>query len=330
MPDPILSIEDLRVTFTTEKGDLQAVDGVSLSVQKGRILGVVGESGCGKSVTALSILRLVPDPPGKITNGRILWKERDLLQLPIKEMPDIRGTEIAMIFQDPLTSLNPVFSVGRVFQEVLKKREGLGKLEALKKAEKALAQVGIPDPRERLLSYPHELSGGMKQRVLIALALLSEPELLIADEPTTALDVTIQKQILYLIKDMQKRKEMSVIFITHDLGVIAELCDDVAVMYAGKVVEKADVYALVEKTRHPYTEGLMNSIPRPGIDKSQRLYAIKGTVPSMIDPPRGCRFASRCPYADEKCKAEEPPLREISDSHFVACHYPLGGVNDDS
>ncbi len=320
---PLLEVRDLAVQFRTEAGIARAVDGVSFAVGKGRTLGVVGESGCGKSVTALSLLRLVPDPPGHIARGQIVWKGRDLLGLPAREMPKIRGREIAMIFQDPSASLNPVFTVGRMMGEVIKTRFGLKGRPAMEKAAAALASVGIAEPESRLLNYPHELSGGMKQRVLIAMALLCEPELLVADEPTTALDVTIQKQILFLIAELRQRLGMSVILITHDIGVIAETCDDVLVMYAGRIVESCDVYTLFHGNRHPYTRGLMASLPKRGRDKNDPLPTIEGSVPSIIDPPPGCRFANRCPAKGPRCETEDPALTELGPGHFAACHYPL-------
>lgn len=323
MQQPLLEVRNLKVVFDTEAGELRAVDGAGFTVEKGRTLGIVGESGCGKSVSASSILRLVPSPPGRIVDGEILWKGRDLLKLPIKEMPSVRGREIGMVFQDPMSSLNPVFSVGRLMREVLKHRHGLKGAAADARAIQALEEVGIPDPAARLSNYPHELSGGMKQRVLIAMALLSEPELLIADEPTTALDVTIQKQILHLLRRLQQERGMAIILITHDIGVIAETCDDVAVMYAGRVVERCDVYTLFERNRHPYTRGLLESIPRRGMSKDTPLPTIEGNVPSLINPPVGCRFASRCPYRQERCDREDPLLHAEAPGHEIACHFPL-------
>ena len=319
----LLDVKNLRVDFRGEGGVNHAVDGVSFSVEPGRILGIVGESGCGKSVSAMSVLRLVPDPPGHIAGGEILWKERDLLKLPLREMQDVRGRQIAMIFQDPMASLNPVFTIRRILAEVLEKRFGLKGPRAEERMVQAMNEVGIPDPRSRLSNYPHELSGGMKQRVMIALALMLEPDLLIADEPTTALDVTIQKQILFLMKDLQQRTGMAIILITHDIGVIAETCDDVAVMYAGRVVESCDVYTLFEKPRHPYTRGLLESVPRRGKTKDEPLPTIEGTVPSLFKRHEGCRFAPRCFRAGEECREQEPELREIADGHWVECHFPL-------
>lgn len=319
----LLSIRGLKVHFQTELGVNQAVDGVSLDVEPGRTLGIVGESGCGKSVTALSVMRLVPCPPGRIVSGEILWNDRDVLKLPEKELPEFRGREVAMIFQDPMTSLNPVFTIERLMCEVIVRRFGVGKVEARKRALAALTTVGIPDPETRLGSYPHELSGGMKQRILIAMALLCEPKLLIADEPTTALDVTIQKQILHLMKDLQQKNKMALLLITHDIGVIAETCDDVAVMYAGRVVECASVHALFSHNRHPYTRGLFNSVPKRGLSKETPLPSIEGSVPSLLNPPRGCRFAPRCFRRQDRCTTDDPQLLPVADKHTVACHFPL-------
>jgi oligopeptide/dipeptide ABC transporter ATP-binding protein len=323
MSPPLLEVENLRVEFQTEAGVNHAVDGVGFSVEAGRTLGIVGESGCGKSVSALSVLRLVPSPPGRIVTGEVRWKGRDLLQLPIGEMPAIRGRELAMIFQDPMTSLNPVFTIERQLGEVIQRRFGLKGKAVRDRAIAALDGVGIPEPELRLSSYPHEMSGGMKQRVLIAMALLCEPQLLIADEPTTALDVTIQKQVLHLMKELQRKQGMALILITHDIGVIAETCDDVAVMYAGRVVERCDVYTLFDHNRHPYTRGLLNSVPRRGSSKDKPLASIEGTVPSLLSPPKGCRFAPRCPARQQRCLDEDPVLRSMGDNHQAACHFPL-------
>jgi oligopeptide/dipeptide ABC transporter ATP-binding protein len=320
----ILEVKNLKVNFRGEAGINHAVDGVSFSVNEGRILGIVGESGCGKSVSAMSILRLVPDPPGNIAEGEILWKGKDLLSLPLDQMPDIRGREIAMIFQDPMASLNPVFTIRRLMGEVIKKRFNLKGPQVDQRAIKAMTEVGISDPESRLSAYPHELSGGMKQRILIAMALLCEPQLLIADEPTTALDVTIQKQILFLMKDLQNRTGMSIILITHDIGVVAETCDDVVVMYAGRVVETCSIHDLFQRNRHPYTRGLLNSIPRKGLSKEIPLPTIEGTVPSLVNPPKGCRFADRCSFKQDQCLSDDPLLRELSPRHHAACHFPLG------
>lgn len=319
----LLEVKSLSVQFENEGRVNYAVDNMSFAATSGRILGIVGESGCGKSVSAMSILRLVPNPPGKISGGEIIWKDRNLLKLPLKEMQNVRGREIAMIFQDPMASLNPVFTIRRILGEVLKKNFGIKGEVAERRMVEAMREVGIPDPQSRLSNYPHEMSGGMKQRVMIALALMLEPELLIADEPTTALDVTIQKQILSLMRNLQQRTGMGIILITHDIGVIAETCDNVIVMYAGQVVEKCDVYTLFDNPRHPYTHGLLNSVPKRAHSKDKPLPTIEGTVPSLFKPPEGCRFAPRCPFAQDKCFQEEPVLRELESDHSAACHFPL-------
>jgi peptide/nickel transport system ATP-binding protein/oligopeptide transport system ATP-binding protein len=327
----LLEIDDLKVGFDTEAGLLCAVDGVSCSIGEGRTLGLVGESGCGKSVTATSILRLVPHPPGRILGGEIRYRGADILKLPREDLPKIRGKEIAMIFQDPMTSLNPVFTVEKQMGEVLKLRFGMDREAARKRSAEMLATVGIAEPQSRLNSYPHELSGGMKQRVMIAMALLCEPKLLIADEPTTALDVTIQAQILRLIRDLQKRIGASVLFITHDMAVVAEMCDEVAVMYAGRVVEQASAIDIFKHSRHPYTKGLLRSLPQKNAAKKAELPTIEGVVPSLLHPPVGCRFADRCwkrktlsPDLQKRCFDEDPKLKPFEAS-LVACHYPLTG-----
>ncbi len=328
---PLLEIDNLKVGFDTEAGLVQAVDGVSLSLDKGRTLGLVGESGCGKSVTATSILRLVPSPPGKYLGGEIRFNGTDLLKLPSEELPKIRGKDIAMIFQDPMTSLNPVMTIEKQLGEVLKLRFAMNREEARARAVEMLATVGIADAASRLTNYPHELSGGMKQRVMIAMALLTEPHLLIADEPTTALDVTIQAQILQLIRELQRNTGAAVLFITHDMGVVAEMCDDVAVMYAGRIVEQDDVYDIFRRSRHPYTRGLLRSLPQKGTPKKMELPTIEGVVPSLLDPPKFCRFADRCwkrkrlSAAEQKrCFEEDPQLRPF-EGGLVACHYPVYG-----
>jgi len=325
----LLEIENLKVGFDTEAGLVRAVDGVSLRIEKGRTVGLVGESGCGKSVTATSILRLVPSPPGKIMGGQIRFNGVDLLKLRSDEMPKIRGKDIAMIFQDPMTSLNPVFTVEKQMGEVLTLRFGMDRESARKRSADMLATVGIADPLSRLGNYPHELSGGMKQRVMIAMALLCEPQLLIADEPTTALDVTIQAQILHLIKELQRRTGAAVLFITHDMGVVAEMCDEVAVMYAGRIVEQDDVFDIFKRSAHPYTKGLLRSLPQKGQAKKAELPTIEGLVPSLLHPPTFCRFADRCwkrKRLDEslqnRCFTEDPVLRPF-ESGLVACHYPV-------
>jgi oligopeptide/dipeptide ABC transporter ATP-binding protein len=329
---PLLEVESLQVGFDTEAGLLRAVDGVSFSLEPGRTLGIVGESGCGKSVTASAILRLIPSPPGRILGGAIRFDGTDILQLPRKELSRIRGREIAMIFQDPMTALNPVFTVERQMGEVLTYHFGLDRAAARARSIEMLRTVGIAEPEARLSSYPHELSGGMKQRVIIAMALLAEPRLLIADEPTTALDVTIQAQILDLIKELQARTGAAVIFITHDMGVVAQMCDEVAVMYAGRVVERADIVAIFEHSEHPYTRGLLRSIPRKGIERKSELPTIEGVVPSPLDLPPGCRFSERCWRRKEVSAAEQqrcfeidPPL-EPKAHGLAACHYPVGNL----
>ncbi len=326
---PLLEIENLSVGFETEAGFLHAVDGVSLEIHEGKTLGLVGESGSGKSVTASSVLRLVPDPPGKILGGSIRLAGKDILAMPREDLPKIRGSEVAMIFQDPMTSLNPVFTVEKQLGEVLRLRFGMDRKAARARAVEMLDVVGIPDPEDRLRSYPHELSGGMKQRVMIAMALLSKPKLLIADEPTTALDVTIQAQILQLIRELQRETGTSVLFITHDMGVIAQMCDDVAVMYAGRIVERGAIGDVFERSLHPYTTALLKSIPRRGVGKKGELPTIEGVVPSLFDPPDFCRFADRCwkrktlPESDQKvCYTVDPALRPYGAGH-VACHYPV-------
>jgi peptide/nickel transport system ATP-binding protein len=330
---PLLHVDNLRVGFDTEAGLLRAVDGVSFSVEPGRTFGLVGESGCGKSVTASSILRLIPSPPGRILGGSIRFDGTDILQLPRQELQRFRGQQIAMIFQDPMTSLNPVFTVERQIGEVLSYRFGLDRKASRARAVEMLRTVGIAEPEARLSAYPHELSGGMKQRVMIAMALLSEPRLLIADEPTTALDVTIQAQILDLIRELQRRIGAAVIFITHDMGVVAEMCDEVAVMYAGRIVERGDVLSVFERSEHPYTRGLLQSIPGPGVPRKSQLPTIEGVVPSLLTPPPGCRFADRCwrrrelTEADQRrCVTEEPPLEQKT-FNLAACHYPVGGAS---
>jgi oligopeptide/dipeptide ABC transporter ATP-binding protein len=327
----LLEIENLQVGFDTEAGFVHAVDGVSCRIDAGRTLGLVGESGCGKSVTATSILRLVPTPPGRIYGGEIRFNGTDLLKLRAEDLPKIRGKEIAMIFQDPMTSLNPVFTIEKQMGEVLSLRFGMDRQAARQRSTEMLGTVGIADPASRLTNYPHELSGGMKQRVMIAMALLCEPKLLIADEPTTALDVTIQAQILHLIRELQKRTGAAVLFITHDMGVVAEMCDEVAVMYAGRVVEQGDVYDIFKRSRHPYTKGLLRSLPQKGQPKKAELPTIEGVVPSLLNPPQFCRFADRCwkrkrlsEDLQKKCWNEDPALKPYENG-LVACHYPVAG-----
>lgn len=316
--EKILEVKNLKTYYSTDSGTARAVDGVSFSLGRNRTLGIVGESGCGKSVTALSVMRLVPMPPGYFDGGEIFWKGSDLLKNSEDEMRKLRGNDIAMIFQEPMSSLNPVYTCGnQIVEQILLHRDVSGK-EAKALAVEMLRHVGIPNPSERFDAYPHELSGGMRQRVMIAMALSCDPALLIADEPTTALDVTVQAQILELIGKLQADTGMSVILITHDFGVIAELCEDVLVMYASKVVEEGSVSQIFSDPLHPYTAGLLKSIPRIG-SKKQRLNVIEGNVPSATRLPEGCRFANRCPLADEHCRAFEPQLKEYDTGHRAAC-----------
>ena len=308
----------LHTTFRGETGEVRAVDGVDLSVARGRTLGIVGESGCGKSVTALSIMGLVPQPPGRIAAGEILLDGEDLLKAKPERMRDLRGDQLAMIFQEPMTSLNPAFPVGDQITEALLRHRGIGKEEAKNAAVEMLRRVRIPSPERRAKDYPHQLSGGMRQRVMIAMALACNPKLLIADEPTTALDVTIQAQILELMRALREELGTAIILITHDLGVIAELADDVAVMYAGKVIECCSAEKLFAEPQHPYTIGLLGSIPRLHMER-ERLAAIQGFVPDAAALPEGCRFHPRCPFAVDRCRKEIPQLEEITASHFVAC-----------
>jgi peptide/nickel transport system ATP-binding protein len=316
----ILQISNLHTYFFIDEGVAKAVDGVDLELEEGGTLGVVGESGCGKSVTALSIMRLIPDPPGKIVQGEILFHRDNLLTLDEPEMRKIRGRSISMIFQEPMTSLNPVFQIGDQISEVLRLHEGMSRKDAWDRSIEMLRRVGIPSPERRIQEYPHQLSGGMRQRAMIAMALACSPKLMIADEPTTALDVTIQAQILELINQLQAEKGMSVLLITHNMGVIAETAQRVAVMYAGKVVEYTDVEPLFAHPLHPYTQGLLQSIPRLGEEnlKKNRLEAIPGLVPSLLDLPAGCKFSNRCKYVFDRC-IEEPPLIEAEPRHSVRC-----------
>jgi oligopeptide/dipeptide ABC transporter ATP-binding protein len=304
--------------FRGEQGEVPAVDGVDLRVERGRTLGIVGESGCGKSVTALSIMGLVPQPPGRIAAGEILLDGEDLLKAKPERMRDLRGDQLAMIFQEPMTSLNPAFPVGDQIAEALLRHKEIGKEEAAKAAIEMLRRVRIPSPERRAADYPHQLSGGMRQRVMIAMALACDPKLLIADEPTTALDVTIQAQILELMRELREEFGTAIILITHDLGVIAELADDVAVMYAGKVVERCPAEKLFAEPQHPYTIGLLGSIPRLHLER-ERLAAIDGFVPDAAALPKGCGFHPRCPFAIDRCSVEAPPLVEIQAGHSVAC-----------
>lgn len=317
--EELLKVEELKTHFFTHEGIVKAVDSVSFTVRRGETLGVVGESGCGKSVTALSILRLIQTPPGKIVGGKIFFEGRDLLTLKEKEIRDIRGKKISMIFQEPMTSLDPVFTIGHEIVEAIQIHQGYSKEEARQKAIEMLTVVGISDAEKRIDSYPHELSGGMRQRAMIAMAVSCNPALLIADEPTTALDVTIQAQILRLINEMKQQFRTGVILITHDLGVISEMCDYVAVMYAGHMVEYADVYTLFEEPKHPYTVGLNRSIPRLDTEVDE-LDTIEGTVPDLSRLPEGCPFMPRCEKAFGLCSNVVPPLYEAGEHHLVKCH----------
>jgi len=320
----LLEIEDLRTHFFTRDGVVRAVDGVSLHVDEGETLAIVGESGCGKSITSLSILRLVPSPPGRIVSGSIRFAGRDLLALSEAEMREIRGNEISMIFQEPMTSLNPVLTIGRQIGETLRLHQRLDRKAALARAVEMLRLVHIPEPERRIAQYPHELSGGMRQRVMIAMALACNPKLLIADEPTTALDVTIQAQILDLMRELKARIGAAIVLITHDLGVVAEMAARVVVMYAGRKVEEAPVEALFRSPRHPYTAGLLASVPKLGSSLSgeaHRLADIPGTVPSLREEIVGCAFAPRCAWATELCRRVAPPFEEKAPSHAAACHH---------
>jgi len=308
----------LRTHFASERGEVHAVDGVDLSLERGRTLGIVGESGCGKSVTALSIMGLVPQPPGRIAGGEVLFEGEDLLQAPARRMRDLRGHKLSMIFQEPMTSLNPAFPAGDQVAEALLRHRKISPKEARDQAVEMLRKVRIPSPERRARDYPHQLSGGMRQRVMIAMALACDPRLLIADEPTTALDVTIQAQILELMRLLRAELGTAIILITHDLGVIAELADDVIVMYAGKVVERCAAERLFAEPQHPYTIGLLGSIPRLHLAQA-RLSAIEGVVPDPVAFPQGCRFHPRCPFAVDKCRSEVPPLIKVSENHEAAC-----------
>jgi oligopeptide transport system ATP-binding protein len=321
----LLEVNDLKTHFFTREGVVQAVDGVSFSVEKGRTLGIVGESGCGKSVTALSIMGLIPKPPAKIVDGSVLFDGRDLTKLSDRQLEDVRGRQVAMIFQDPMTSLNPTFRIGSQITETLRRHLDMNKDAARKRAIELLEEVGIPDAAGRLDDYPHQFSGGMRQRVMIAIALSCNPALLIADEPTTALDVTIQAQILDLLERLREEHEMAMIIITHDMGVVAEAADDVAVMYAGQIVEQAAVLELFENPEHPYTEALLGALPQlegEGI-REGRLTAIPGRPPDLVNPPEACRFAARCPYRElDSCADEAQELREVRPGHLVRSAHP--------
>jgi oligopeptide/dipeptide ABC transporter ATP-binding protein len=322
----LLEVEDLRTHFFTREGVVHAVDGVSFSVETGRTLGIVGESGCGKSVTALSIMGLIPRPPAKIVSGSVRFDGTDLVTLSEKRLEDLRGREIAMIFQDPMTSLNPTLTIGTQITETIRRHYDVSKADARKKAIELMEEVQIPRAAERLDDYPHRFSGGMRQRVMIAIALSCDPKLLIADEPTTALDVTVQAAVLDLLDDLRHRHDMAMIIITHDMGVVAEAADDILVMYAGQVVEHAPVLELFDHPEHPYTEALLSALPQiegEGI-RTGRLTAIPGRPPDLINPPEACRFAARCPYANanDTCASVMPELREVRPSHWVRSAHP--------
>ena len=322
--EPVLEVKNLKTSFRTEAGELIAVDDVSFSVSPGQTIGIVGESGCGKSVTSLSIMGLIPNPPGKIIGGEIFFKGKNLLKLSAGEMRKIRGNEISMIFQEPMTSLNPVFTIGNQIMESVVLHQKLSKAQAREKAIEMLKLVGIPAPEKRIDDYPHQLSGGMRQRVMIAMALSCNPSVLIADEPTTALDVTIQAQILELMKSLREKLNMAVVLITHDLGVVAETCNHVVVMYAGKVVEQGTAEDIFYRSTHPYTRGLLNSIPSHNVEgkRHDRLETIPGLVPNLLYLPKGCRFQDRCTKKIARCTEAEPPLTEVGQGHKAACYNP--------
>ena len=319
MSEKLLRISNLKTYFYTLKGIVKAVDGVDIEIERGETVGIVGETGSGKSVTALSIMRLIPEPPGKIVDGKILFKGENLLEKTPEEMREIRGRNITMVFQEPMTCLNPVLSIGDQISEVFRRHRNMNKAEALQASIKMIERVGIADPSLVVKKFPHELSGGMRQRVMTAIALACNPDLLIADEPTTALDVTVTVQILELMRNLIKDYGTSLLFITHSLGVIAEMCNKVYVLYAGHVMEYADVRSIFKNHKHPYTTGLINCIPKIG-EYRRRLEDIPGFVPNMINPPPGCRFSPRCQHAKRVCSREKPEMIEIDKGHYVACH----------
>jgi peptide/nickel transport system ATP-binding protein len=320
MSECLLEIRDLKTYFRSDEGIVKAVDGVSLNVAEGATRGLVGESGCGKSVTALSVMRLIEPRQGFIAGGEVLWKGRNLLNLSEKEMREIRGNDIAMVFQDPFASLNPVFTIGNQISEAIRLHQGVGRAKALTEAQRVLERVRMPSPSQRLQEYPHQISGGMQQRVMIAIALSCNPGLLIADEPTTALDVTIQAQILDLLKDIQADYGMALLLISHDLAVISEVADKVSVMYAGKVVEDGPTPDILSSPRHPYTRALLRSLPRLGAAR-HKLVVIEGNVPNPLEYPSGCRFHPRCEMVEAVCREREPLLREVAPGHEAACHF---------
>lgn len=313
----LLEIKGLKTHFFTKYGEVPAVEGIDITIPKGRIVGIVGESGCGKSVTAMSIMHLV-QKPGRVVDGQILFNGENLVSKSVKEINEIRGNKISMIFQEPMTSLNPVYTIGKQISEAILLHRNVSKEQAREMTIDILRQVGIPEPEKRIKSYPHQLSGGMRQRVMIGMAMVCDPELLIADEPTTALDVTIEAQILHLMRKLQREKGTSIILITHNLGVVAELCDEVYVMYAGKVMEHANVYELFKQPSHPYTYGLLNSIPDAS-GKKEKLFNIKGMVPNLLALPQGCRFCPRCPNAMKICMLKEPDMQTVAEGHMARC-----------
>ena len=322
MEKKVIEVENLSTVFRPKKEKIRAIDGVSFSVCQGEMVGIVGESGCGKSVTSQSIMRLYDEKEEAAYSGSVKFEGRDLMQIPYKEMDQVRGNQIAMIFQDALSSLNPVYTVGDQVMEAILIHQNVDKKTAWEKAVDMLTRVRISEPEKRMKQYPHELSGGMRQRVMIAIALCCEPKLLIADEPTTALDVTVQAQIMDLMQELKEAQNMGVILITHDMAVVAENCDRVIVMYLGQMVEEADVVEIFEHPMHPYTIGLIRSIPQMTTDPKEELYMIEGSLPLLTQIEKGCRFASRCPHATDKCREEEPEWREISNGHSVSCHFP--------
>jgi len=318
---PLLEVSNLRTYFSTEEGIVRAVDGLSFTIHEGEKFGVVGESGSGKSVTALSIMRLIEPPAGEIVTGEVLFKGENLLDLEDEEMRKVRGGQIAMIFQDPMTALNPVYTIGNQLVETVMLHQDVGKSEAFDVSVQALDDVQIPNPKQRMLDFPHQLSGGMRQRVMIAMGLSCNPDLLIADEPTTALDVTTQAQILDLMLELTELRKTAVMLITHDLGVVAGFCDNIQVMYGGRLAERGTTDEIFSDTYHPYTAGLLGSMTRLDEVRTERLYSIRGAPPSLIDPPGGCRFKSRCDFAQEICRTDTPLPRELEDGHWAACHF---------
>ncbi|MBC8288076.1 MAG: ABC transporter ATP-binding protein [Nitrospinae bacterium] len=328
MSEPELDIQNLKISFSTPRGKLTAVNGISFQLNQGEALALVGESGCGKTVSALSILRLLPEPPAEISSGKILFSGQNLLSLNAKTLQDLRGRSIAMVFQDPMTSLNPVLTIGEQMAETLLRHTTMTRQEALQKSADLLSRVDLPSPKEKLKQYPHQLSGGMRQRVMIAMALTCSPRILIADEPTTALDVLIQAQILELLESLKKETGMSMLIITHDLGVVAEIAQRVLIMYAGEIVESGPAHALLDNPLHPYTRGLIASVPKLGAlkKKGARLEEIPGTVPSLDQRPSGCAFHPRCAWAIEKCKTQKPQLREAEGERQWSCHLEPGSL----